>query len=80
MIEGQKWSVILGIPWLTHYSPEINWKTKEIKMTRCLEECGKQGRSKQGKSGWQKQKKKERKKKREISEKKNRRRKQREVV
>jgi len=75
VIEGQKWSVILGIPWLTHYSPEINWKTKEIKMTRCLEECGKQG-----KSGWQKQKKKERKKKREISEKKNRRRKQREVV
>jgi len=28
-------------------------------MPRCLEECGKQWRPKQGKSGWQKQKEKE---------------------
>jgi len=42
MIGGQKWSVILGIPWLAWYNPEIDWKTEEVEMTRCLEECGKQ--------------------------------------
>ena len=31
----------------------------EIKMTRCLEGCGRKWRQKQGKSEWQKQKKKE---------------------
>ena len=41
VIEGQKWSVILGMPWLRHYNPEIDWKTGEVKMTRCPEECGK---------------------------------------
>ena len=29
MIEGQKWSVILGMSWLTCYNLEINWKTEE---------------------------------------------------
>ena len=38
---GQKWSVILGMPWLRHHNPEINWKTGEVKMIRCPEECGK---------------------------------------
>ena len=38
---GQKWSVILGMPWLRHHNPEIDWKTGEVKMTRCSEECGK---------------------------------------
>ena len=42
VIGGQKWSVILGMPWLTHHNPKINWKTGEVKMTRCPEECGKQ--------------------------------------
>jgi len=51
MIEGQKWSVILGIPWLACHNPEINWKTGEVKMTQCLEECGKQWRPLQGKLG-----------------------------
>jgi len=41
MIEGQKWLVILGMPWLACYNPEINWKTGEVKMMQCLEECGK---------------------------------------
>jgi len=41
VIGGQKWMVILEIPWLAHYSSEIDWKIGEIKMTRCLEECGK---------------------------------------
>ena len=42
VIGGQKWSVILGIPWLAHHNPEIDWRTGEVKMTRCLEECRKQ--------------------------------------
>jgi len=42
VIGGQKWMVILEILWLAHHNPEINWKTGEVKMTRCPEECGKQ--------------------------------------
>ena len=42
VIGGQKWSVILEIPWLVHYNPEIDWRIEEIIMTRCLEECRKQ--------------------------------------
>ena len=53
---GQKWSVILGMLWLACHNSEIDWRTGEVKMTRCSEECGKQWRPKQGKSGWQKQK------------------------
>ena len=41
VIRGQKWKVILGMPWLAHHNPEIDWKTGEVKMTRCPEECGK---------------------------------------
>jgi len=40
VIGGQKWMVILGIPWLAHHNPKIDWKTGEVKMTRCPEECG----------------------------------------
>ena len=73
MISGQKWTVILGMPWLARYNPEIDWRTGEVKMTRCLEECGKQWRLVQGKSGWEKQKeeeaKEEARKKREEKEK-----------
>ena len=49
--------MILGIPWLACHNPEIDWRTGEVKMMRCLEECGKQWRPVQGKSGWEKQKK-----------------------
>ena len=59
VIGRQKWSVILGMPWLACHNPEIDWKTGEVKMTRCLEECGKQWKPKQGKSEWQKQKEEE---------------------
>ena len=34
VIEGQKWTVILEMLWLTWYNPEIDWKTGEVKMTR----------------------------------------------
>jgi len=42
VIGGQKWTVILGMPWLACHNPEIDWRTVEVKMTRCPEECGKQ--------------------------------------
>ena len=41
VIGGQKWSVILGMLWLACHNSEINWKTGEVKMTRCLEKYGK---------------------------------------
>ena len=59
VIGGQKWSVIIEMPWLACHNPEVNWRTGEVKMTRCPKECGKQWRLKQGKSGWQKQKEEE---------------------
>ena len=48
--------------WLARHNSEIDWRTGEVKMTRCLEECGKQWRQVQGKSEWKKQKKEEAKK------------------
>jgi len=59
VMEGQKWRVILGMLWLERHNPEIDWKTGEVKMTRCPKECGKQWRPVQGKSGWEKQKEEE---------------------
>ena len=59
VIRGQKWSVILGMPWLACYNPEIDWRTGKVKITRCLEECEKQWRPVQRKSGWEKQKEEE---------------------
>ena len=38
IIGEQKWTVILGIPWLARHNPEIDWRTGEVKMTRCPEE------------------------------------------
>ena len=55
VIGGQKWSVILGMPWLARHNPEINWKTGEVQMTRCLDKCGKKWRTgRQIKPGWKK--------------------------
>ena len=54
VIREQKWLVILGMPWLACHNPEIDWRTEEVKMTRCPEECEKQWRPVQGKSGWEK--------------------------
>jgi len=34
-----KTKIILGIPWLATHNPEINWETREVKMTRCLPLC-----------------------------------------
>jgi len=35
----RKTEVILGMPWLQAHNPEINWKTGEVKMIRCLPLC-----------------------------------------
>jgi len=55
VIGGQKWTVILGMPWLARYNPEIDWRMGKVRMTRCPKECRKQWRSMQGKSGWERQ-------------------------
>ena len=39
VISDQKWSVILEMPWIAHHNSEIDWRTREVKITRCLEEC-----------------------------------------
>jgi len=44
IIEEQKWTVILGMLWLARHNSEIDWRTEEVKMTRCLEKCEKQWR------------------------------------
>ena len=63
VIGGQKWSVILGMPWLTCHNPEIDWKIGEVQMMRCPDECGKKWRTgRQTKPGWKKQEEKEMKK------------------
>ena len=55
----------MGMPWLGHHNPEIDWKTGEVKMTRCPDKCGRKWRvGKQTKPGWKKQKEKKEKKKR----------------
>jgi len=36
-----KIEVILGMPWLAAYNPEIDWEKGEVKMMRCPPICGK---------------------------------------
>ena len=36
----------MGMPWLRCHNPEIDWKTKEVKMMRCPEECEKKWKTK----------------------------------
>jgi len=43
VIREQKWNIILKMLWLVSYNPEIDWMTREVKMMRCLKECGKPG-------------------------------------
>jgi len=77
VIRGQKWTVILGIPWLACHNSEVDWRTGEVKMTRCPEEYGKQWRPVQGKLGWKKQKEEEAKEEaRKKREEKNKKKKQ----
>ena len=51
------------MPPLACHNPEIDWKTGEVKMTRCPDECGKKWRTgRQTKPGWKKQEEQEKKK------------------
>jgi hypothetical protein len=34
-----KQSMILGYNWLCNHNPEINWQTKDVKMSRCPQQC-----------------------------------------
>jgi hypothetical protein len=34
-----KQSMILGYNWLRNHNPEINWQTKDVKMSRCPQQC-----------------------------------------
>ena len=45
VIEEQKWGVILDMLWLAHHNPEIDWRTGEVQMMRCLDKCGKKWRT-----------------------------------
>ena len=57
VIGGQKWEVILGMPWLAYHNSEIDWRMGEVQMIRCPEDCGKKWRTeRQMKPGCQKQK------------------------
>ena len=59
--------------WLAHHNLEIDWKIGKVKMTRCLEEHGKQWRPKQGKNDGKNKKKKRRRKKKKRNKKRRRR-------
>ena len=68
VIGGQKWSVILGMLWLKCHNLEIDWKTGEVTMTRCPDECGKKWRTgRQTKLGWKKQEEREEKERRKLT-------------
>jgi hypothetical protein len=34
-----KQSLLLGYNWLSNHNPEIDWQTKEVKMSRCPVQC-----------------------------------------
>jgi len=42
IIRELNWGVILDILWLAQHNQEIDWKIREVKMTRCLEKCERQ--------------------------------------
>ena len=33
-------AIVLGHTWLAEHNPNINWRTGEVKMTRCPDYCG----------------------------------------
>jgi hypothetical protein len=35
----EKQSLILGYNWMQNHNPEINWQTKDVKMSRCPLQC-----------------------------------------
>ena len=70
MIGEHRWEVTLDIPWLACYNSEIDWRTGEVQMIRCPEECGKKWRiERQTKLRWQKQEEREEQKEKRENEK-----------
>ena len=56
----EKTEVILGMPWSQAHNPEINWETREVKMTRCpplWKEPGSERRYRVEKEDWEEDKK-----------------------
>jgi len=49
MCDLEKTDVILGMPWLQAHNPEINWETREVKITRCPPLYGRNTRLKEEK-------------------------------
>jgi len=41
VIGEQKWNMILEMLWLACHNPKIDWRTGEVKITRCPKECEK---------------------------------------
>ena len=33
-------AIVLGHTWLAEHNPDINWRTGEVKLTRCPDYCG----------------------------------------
>ena len=69
MIGGQKQSVILEIPQLACYNPEIDQKIGEVKIMRCSKKCEKNWRLNRKSQGGRSRKRKRKKKKKERSKK-----------
>ena len=59
VIGGQKWSIILGMPWLAYHNLEIDWKTGEVQIN--VERSGEQ-EDRQSQDGRNKKRKRRRKK------------------
>ena len=55
---------------LAYYNLEIDWRTGEVQITRCSDECKNKWRTRSTKPEWQKQKEKEEKKKKKQRKKK----------
>ena len=47
MCDLGKTEVILGMLWLAVHNLEINWETREVKMTRCPPLCGRRSQKKE---------------------------------
>ena len=56
----RKTEVILDMPQLAAYNPEIDWEKREVKMTRCLPICGKKKKKKKRQLEKQKRRKQQR--------------------
>ena len=69
-IGGQRQEVILGVPWLAHHNPEIDWRIGEVQMKK--EKSKKREKSlknQQQRKKWQQQEQWKKRKKKEMRKK-----------